>query len=367
MISVERFKPEDEALIRAFNQRIAGNDNGFQLPETLRGLSAPGTSESPIWTDLWIASDGSSVRGGFLLKHERLLTGNLELRVGNYQLPLSEGIIDRRYATVGLSLTQRALSECPALYSLGMGSLSRPLPRVLGRFGWKVEEVPFFFRVLNGAQFARNIRALQQSPLRHLALRAIAASGVATIGALGWRAAARLAAAQFHRSATKLLTVGSFDERVDKIQRDYRGSFGALLDRGSAALNLKFPVSDERLHRFMVHENGRDIGWVILTINDVRNHRQFGDIRLGCLVDGMIEPNSLATAIALACRQLLKAGASLIVSNQSHKDWQRALRKNLFMTGPSNFILARSRAFAPEVSLSDLHINRGDGDGPINL
>src|SRR4029077_2144330 len=101
-----------------------------------------------------------------------------------------EGIVDRRFATVGLSITQKPLVEVPALYSLGMGGLTRPLPRLLGRFGWTVEEVPFFFRVIRGASFVRNIRVLQTSQRRHLLFRALAASGVASLVALSWRVAA---------------------------------------------------------------------------------------------------------------------------------------------------------------------------------
>src|SRR5262249_48545091 len=142
--------------------------------------------------------------------HERLLLGDRIQEVGNFQLPLSEGIVDRRYATVGVTLPHQALALQPALYSLGMGSVTRPLPRMLGRLKWTVEEVPFFFRVMHGGNFVRNIRTLRTSPRRRALLDALGASGLAALGALGWRAAAR-ALFLLQRDRLRLIAVEQFD------------------------------------------------------------------------------------------------------------------------------------------------------------
>jgi hypothetical protein len=368
MISVERFRPEDEADIREFNARIAANDGGFTFPTHPRELGVPASAGARLWTEMWVARDELAVRGGFLLKHERLLNNGSEVPVGNFQLPLSEGIVDRRFAMVGLSLLQRASKESTALYSLGMGSLSRPLPRLLARRGWLVEEVPFFFRVIRGTRFAKNLRTLQTSPKHRSLMRLARVTGAAAIGAMAWRAAARAARLKAClRQSLRFVAVRSFDERVDRIAYSCRPSYTALLDRSSEALNVKFPAGDERLHRFLVEARGEPIGWLVLGFSRLQDHKQFGALKLGSIVDGLVEPSWLELAIAISAKKLTAMGADLIVSNQSHKTWQRALSRNLFARGPTNFIFARSPGFAIGIPLHELHINRGDGDGPINL
>jgi hypothetical protein len=58
----------------------------------------------------------------------------------------------------------------------------------------------------------------------------------------------------------------------------------------------------------------------------------------------------------------------LIISNQSHTAWTEALRANGFLQGPSNYLLGASKPLSALADpLSECHINRGDGDGPVNL
>ncbi|MBV8783518.1 MAG: hypothetical protein JOZ67_04955 [Gammaproteobacteria bacterium] len=70
----------------------------------------------------------------------------------------------------------------------------------------------------------------------------------------------------------------------------------------------------------------------------------------------------------LASLELAAADVDLIVSNQSHRVWRRALRANLFLPGAVQFRPGTlGDSFAPGIELADLHVNRGDGDGPIHL
>ena len=62
----------------------------------------------------------------------------------------------------------------------------------------------------------------------------------------------------------------------------------------------------------------------------------------------------------------------LIVSNQANPAWGKAFLAAGYLVGPSNFILALSpmlvgRLEPLEVSRKRIHMNRGDGDGPIHL
>jgi ferredoxin-NADP reductase len=72
--------------------------------------------------------------------------------------------------------------------------------------------------------------------------------------------------------------------------------------------------------------------------------------------------------IHAARRHLEERGVDVIISNQSYAAWERALRTDGFFRGPSNFLLAASKELAAlGVPAADMHINRGNGDGPVHL
>jgi hypothetical protein len=58
-----------------------------------------------------------------------------------------------------------------------------------------------------------------------------------------------------------------------------------------------------------------------------------------------------------------------MLSNQLHPAWCAALRRNGFLSVPSNFVFAPAPDLAKRIHAIDpegrnLHVNRGDGDGP---
>jgi hypothetical protein len=101
-------------------------------------------------------------------------------------------------------------------------------------------------------------------------------------------------------------------------------------------------------------------------------HKQFGDLHVGTIVDCLALPENAESVIAAATELLTDRNVDLIVSNQSHPWWCSALTANGFLSGPSNFALATSPKLTQMIASTDqaftrIHINRGDGDGPINL
>jgi hypothetical protein len=76
--------------------------------------------------------------------------------------------------------------------------------------------------------------------------------------------------------------------------------------------------------------------------------------------------------LAAAAAFLQARGVDLMVSNQSHAAWCDGMRRAGFLGGPSNVIFAASPELAAllrqeNTQNQELHFNRGDGDGPINL
>ena len=130
------------------------------------------------------------------------------------RMPISEGVVDKRYSMVGPMLIKDALRRQPMLYGLGIGNLEVVVARIVLSMGWRViRVVPFFFKVRNGFQFLRNIQYLRTTRLRQWLLDAAAYSG------LGW-AGTRIADAVLTRNGHRAVTVeqvGEFSAWADGV------------------------------------------------------------------------------------------------------------------------------------------------------
>jgi hypothetical protein len=165
--------------------------------------------------------------------------------------------------------------------------------------------------------------------------------------------------------AEKSDLAAGFAPWADEVWERSRREYGLLAERDAATLEQLYPASDARFLR--VRAAG---GWAVLLDTQMQDHKQFGDMRVGTIVD-CLAPVDAAPAVVRAAASLLEQrGVDLIVSNQLHGAWSRALVTSGFRAGPSNYLLALSPAFAQAsggAATEQYHINRGDGDGPIHL
>jgi hypothetical protein len=343
------FTADRIAAVQAFNQRLtAGGAPAYQrFPE----------SPDPGWlpgTELFLAVDGPFVRGGYILRRQTFSSGATVLAAAHYRLPLSEGLVDRAYSTLGLLLARDALARAPLLYAMGMGGWDKPLPRMLERLKWQMSEVPFYFKVVHPARFLRNIRVLRTSAIRRFALDAAAATG------LGWAAMKTLGISR-RTPPQKVQFAPSFAGWADSVWRDSRDSYSLMGVRDGHTLDELYPPSDTRFLRVRAAD-----GWALLLDTKMEDHKQFGGMRVGTVVDCLAPPASAAIVARAAASVLEQRGVDLIVSNQSHPAWGRGLLDAGFRSGPSNYLVALSPEFA-KLAGSEFHFNRGDGDGPIHL
>ena len=93
---------------------------------------------------------------------------------------------------------------------------------------------------------------------------------------------------------------------------------------------------------------------------------------VGSVIDCLAEPADSAAVVAAATHFLEQRKPDLIVTNQSHAAWGRAFVRNGYLPAPSNFILALSPPLAQKLQpfeqcRSQIHMTRGDGDGPLNI
>jgi hypothetical protein len=348
-IRVAPYTDEWVDAVRAFNQRVAASQQ--QLPETPR----------PDWMprmEVFLAIEDDAVRGGYILRRQRFCAAGQQIAVAHYRLPLSEGVVNREYATLGLRLVRDALAREPRIYAMGMGGWDKPLPQMLKRLGWRMCEVPFHFKVLRARRFLRNIRALRTTPIRRLALDVAAFSGAGWLGMKLMRHGTPVSPAKYE-------IANMFSPWADEVWQRARTAYRLSAERDAATIDALYPPSDARFLR--VRTAG---GWAVLLDTQMSGHKQFGDMRVGSIVDCMADPNDAADVMQAATSALETRGLDLIISNQLHNGWSHALRDAGFRTGPSNYLLALSPALAAlvgDASEHDFHFNRGDGDGPIHL
>jgi hypothetical protein len=230
-----------------------------------------------------------------------------------------------------------------------------------------VSKVPFLFRVENAGNFTREIRFLHQGAgLRVLLAFARNTGTLAAIVGLA-RLRRRVLGSRTPASVS-VSEVPNLPEEINELFSNVRGDYGLMCDRRAAAMRKRLPAHDARLSRMVLRRSSKIAGWVVVSISQLRNHTQFGNMKLGCIVDGLAQPADVGLLVGEACRRLDAARCDLLVSNQTHPMWIAALRRQGFFQGPSNFILALSPPLAASrAAFSSTHFNRADGDGPINL
>src|SRR5262245_24722276 len=214
--------------VREFNRRLKDRGAGEQsFPEIPHPEWMPGMH-------LYVAMEDGAVRGGYILRGQQFRASQRDIDADHYRLPLSEGLIDRAYAMLGLRLVRDALGLQPRLYAMGMGGWDKPLPQMLKRLKWRMCEVPFHFKIVNPGRFLRNIRVLRTSPLRRFAMDAAAMSGAGWIGMKALGIARRLP-----RVAAELAP--SFGSWADDVWMRSRSSYALMGVRDAATLNELYP------------------------------------------------------------------------------------------------------------------------------
>jgi len=367
-----RFEPFADThipAVQAFNARIAS-----AVPYSV-GTSPVGqrasSERSSVWIETMLVLDGDDVRGSVMLQHQELEVGGEKHHSVNIQLPISEGLIDRRYAYLGMWIIQRVTAEYPFAFGVGMGGLAQPLPRLLSALGWETRLAPFLYFVHRPARFLREMPLLRQSTARRLGADIGAWSGVGHVAVRAAQAARRV-----KRSRTRRLTATRVDEWgpwADEIWSSARLSSSAISVRSSRALRALYPLSAERVLGFRLSDRGRDVGWTALIATKMSGSDKFGNLYVGTMLDALALPG-YERAVADSVRRLFDdIGTDLSIANHSHATWVDALRGAGFFTGPSNYVVAMSknlsaasRAARPD-GADRIHVTRGDGDGRLHL
>lgn len=365
-VRIQPFTPDLCGAVRAFNQRLAAGGVGYQFPADPATVWLPKVASRRLYQELFLAVEGgTTVRGGYILKRQDFSIGGATHQIAFYHLPLSEGLVDRAHGAIGLRLLTDALKREPRLFVLGIGSLQEPLSRMVTAMGWRLEAVPFCFKVMRPFRVARGLTYLRARPMRRLGLDAVAFTGAAWL-------AARLDALRTGRPGGEVTATVEprFGAWSDDIWADCRDRYAFVGSRDRASLEILYPPDDPRFIRVLATRGGRAIGWAVLLATAMRDHKYFGNLQVGSIVDCLAAPEQAAAVVAAAVGCLETRGVDLIVSNQLSEAWVRGLELNGFRRGPSTFLFGLSKSLRQLVGAdapAGGHINRGDGDGPINL
>lgn len=355
-------------MVRAFNLRLRnGGENYWSFPESHVPRLPKPENKNPH-QEFYLAWHDGAVRGGYLLTHSLFaIRGEMTWIACGPQLNLSEGIVDRTYAMVGAMNVRDALKRQPLLYGLGIGGFEEPQAKLLAAMKWPLRAVPFFFKVLHPPRFFSNITYLRQSPSARFTLDFVRYTG------LGWLA---LRIAQFRpaipNGSTRAELCYSFGPWADEIWHRSKDSYSLVGLRDGETLNRLYPPSDRRFIRLRISRWGKLLGWAVMLDTQMSRHKQFGNMRVGSVIDCLAEPEHAAPIVRCSSSFLEQRGVDVIVSNQASSAWGKAFIAAGYMRGPTNFIQALSPPLAArleplQASLEKIHMNRGDGDGPINL
>ena len=351
--------------VEAFNRRMtAGNAaSDFRLP-TNPISTFPDNGSTINWTH-YVVVDGEEVRGGVLKMDQPGWLNGQEVRAINFQSPLSEGIVNPKYAVVGIQLVRFEQKQGQAVFMIGMGSQEKPLPRLLSASGWSVRPVPFLFRVHRAGRFLKEVRALHTNTLRSVVARTARWTGAGSIG-ISMLQRRRV------RCHGAVRREGSWGSWADEIWDRYRESCSFAVKRDRRTLTSLYPTDDPRLQILVILRDQKPVGWAVCVNTRFANHHYFGNLQVGSILDCVAIPDAMALTAVLADRELSSAGADLVLLNQIHAQWVKAFRSSGFLAGPSNYLLAMSKQLTEAVRSVQggeqrVHITRGDGDGRMHL
>jgi hypothetical protein len=355
--SVVPYGPEHEASVARFNARMQAGaaSTDFLLPER----SAPVRADGAVRLTQYIArDDAGDIHGGILiLEHPGWINGQVQ-PVINFQAPLSEGIVDRRFSLVAPQLLTAAMKLGPYVYAVGMGGKSNPLPRMLQAMGWHVRAVPFYFRMLRMGRCLAEVSAFRSTGARRLAATALRFSGLGWLGAL-WL--------QRFRGSRQVVTIDemqSWTTDVESVWNAFRERCSFAIVRDSSTLPL---LNRDGVRGFRARDGDTLVGWFSLAVAQMRENQYFGNLRLAVVADVLPLPGYEAALLASAADQALRLGCDLVCTNLLPSSLQDAARRSGWLGGPSNFLLATSKPMTAAMDDRTAYVSRRDGDGLANI
>jgi hypothetical protein len=372
-----RFAADDDipAVVR-FNQRLRAGGRREQI--TLR-LRLPGEERYrpagfPMYRRMMIAEDGREVRAAVMLYHSNIFIRGKKQDFCWLDMPISEGIVDRRYSLAIVQLVSAVSRYESFMMSTGAGPVDKDSFRLLTKLGWRHHAVPFFFypvkvtKVLLGLSYFKKHPKLRYSAL----LGAYSGLGTGLSGLLALRRRIAPCLSGYEYSMEKV-----FDDWADRIFEDCLPGYGVVMRSDATTLNILHPPDNPGLTRLRVRRKGangnagrnggQNAGWILVANKQMKNNHHFGDLKVGTLVDGFGPAADAPALVAAGINHLVETGADIIVANFSHAAWVEACRRSGMFDGPDSYYHFVSPGGSPLFEDScpqrEIHMTRGHSNG----
>src|SRR5499427_6720369 len=369
-----RFAADDDIpAVARFNQRLREGGRGEEqitLHPSLPGEARRRPPGFPVYRRMMIAEDGREIRAAVLLYHHNVFIKGEKRDFCWADMPVSEGIVNRKYSLAIIQLMKRAATYQPFLMTMGVGTPDVDAFRFLVKLGWRYRLAPFFFYPVRVTKTLLGLRYFKERPkLRYATLLgAVSGAGAGLSGLLSLRR--HLVSAL---SPCQSSEVSVFDYWADRIFTDALPEYAAAIRSDAATLNIVYPPGDPGYTRLRVRRKGakQDVGWIVVAIKQMKKNHHFGDLKVGTLADGFGRAADAPALVAAGINYLAEAGVDIIVANFLHSAWARACRRAGMIAGPSNYNLfvspggplLREDSCPPQ----EIHVARGHGDGMVAL
>ena len=362
---------DDEEKLHRFNERLRNGGRKEQISVSSRVLNGPDDPPAPppVYRRIVIADDGSEVRAAVMLVHQKLSVNGETCPFCWVNMPLSEGLIDRKYAMAIVQMMKSLTRMGPLLLSLGVGAMDETWARFAVSMGWKHAAVPFFFYPVHVSAVLRELRMLKRKAPVKVATQLIRTLGGGAL-ASGVLAVRRKVMARGR--ASQAMIVPEFDTWADPVWTTARPDYAVAAWRNSEALNAMYPRDDQRFRRLRVKaKDGCDLGWLVVAVARMENNHHFGNLKVGVVVDGLATAPCATELLSVGLEYLVGEGVDLVVANWSHQIWIDASKQLGFFSGPSNYFLFVAPGEHPlltaDAPLSKMHLTRGDSDGMVSF
>jgi hypothetical protein len=372
---------DDIPAVARFNQRLREGGRGEEqiaLRPELPGEARYRPAGFPVYRRMMIAEDGREVRAAVMLYHNNIFIHGKKQDCCWLDMPISEGIIDRRYSMAIIPLLKTALRYEPFLMSTGAGPVDKVSFRLLTKLKWKNRVVPFFFypvkvtKVLLGLSYFKKHAKLRYGAL--LGAYSGLGAGLSGLLALSRRIAPCLSGYEYSMEK-------AFDDWADRIFEDCLPDYGVAMRSDATTLNILHPPDKPSLTRLRVRRKGakngagqdagQDVGWILVASKRMKNNHLFGDLKVGTLVDGFGRAADAPALVAAGIDHLAETGAEIIVANFSHEAWVKACRRSGMLAGPDSYYHfvspGGSPLFEDTCPPREIHLTRGHSDGMWNL
>jgi hypothetical protein len=313
------------------------------------------------------------VRGAYILRWQFLWLRGEQFLGACYGHPVSEGVINKRYAMMGVSILRDALRRCEYLHMLGASGRDGSVFRVAQHAGWQIEDVPFLFRVIRGGPFLQRLPQMQRSGGRRLLASISAKTGLANIASRVLNEGSAL----WHHGSSALRVssnvtveeVSSLAGSADEAWLRSSSQYAFCVVRDGAHVDPSFPLDRTDLHRLVVRHQGSVVGWsVVMTEGLSRLQTYLGDVAAGLIVDAFGDTAYACEVVRAATTYLADQGVDVVITNTSHNRWVAGYKSAGFIPWSSQYPLLVSKSLAHRIGdfpavMPQTHMSRGDGDG----